>query len=227
MMQLHRNSQLRRLASDPIPGEPRQEESLSRYLERHRSSSDAVCAGRAARARASGQAEHQRESVSAVAARLEAIRHELGDDGETLRKLSGPDRARTARDGGRASRHCASSRCSPAMARTKCSRHAFQALLKHDKPILFPRHHVQLLSDLRAAVRRRRIGPIPLDDAFGIDVDDYRAPNGGVLLPNPNAPTGPRAAARRDRSVAGGEPGLGGRDRRSVCGLSARNRRSR
>src|SRR5471032_3124862 len=31
---------------------------------------------------------------------------------------------------------------------------------------------------------------MPLNADFGIDVDDYRAPNGGVLLPNPNAPTG-------------------------------------
>ena len=31
---------------------------------------------------------------------------------------------------------------------------------------------------------------IPLDEDFAIDIDGYRAPNGGVLLPNPNAPTG-------------------------------------
>jgi histidinol-phosphate aminotransferase len=31
---------------------------------------------------------------------------------------------------------------------------------------------------------------VPLDDAFAIDPDDYRRSNGGIIFPNPNAPTG-------------------------------------
>ena len=31
---------------------------------------------------------------------------------------------------------------------------------------------------------------VPLNDRFGIAVDDYLKPNGGIIFPNPNAPTG-------------------------------------
>ncbi|MDR2747669.1 MAG: aminotransferase class I/II-fold pyridoxal phosphate-dependent enzyme [Treponema sp.] len=31
---------------------------------------------------------------------------------------------------------------------------------------------------------------IPLDDDFAIRLEDYRIPNGGIIFPNPNAPTG-------------------------------------
>ena len=32
--------------------------------------------------------------------------------------------------------------------------------------------------------------PVPLDDDLAIDPADYTAPNGGIIFPNPNAPTG-------------------------------------
>lgn len=41
---------------------------------------------------------------------------------------------------------------------------------------------------------------IPLDDELGINIDGFRIPNGGIIFPNPNAPTGrllPGAALRR------------------------------
>ena len=31
---------------------------------------------------------------------------------------------------------------------------------------------------------------VPLDEQFRIRVDDYARPNGGIIFPNPNAPTG-------------------------------------
>ncbi len=67
--------------------------------------------------------------------------------------------------------------------------HVFQALLKHDKPIRFP-DITYSFYPVYAQLYGVAFDAIPLDDAFGIDVDDYRAPSGGVLLPNPNAPTG-------------------------------------
>ncbi len=32
--------------------------------------------------------------------------------------------------------------------------------------------------------------PVPLTNAFEVNVNDYRQPNGGIIIPNPNAPTG-------------------------------------
>ncbi len=67
--------------------------------------------------------------------------------------------------------------------------HAFMALLKHELPILFPDisySFYPVYCGLYAIAHRA----VPLTEAFEIDVDDYRAPNGGIVFPNPNAPTG-------------------------------------
>ncbi len=67
--------------------------------------------------------------------------------------------------------------------------HAFQALLKHDLPILFPDISYSFypvycgLYDIAHTV-------VPLTADFQIRVDDYMRPNGGIIFPNPNAPTG-------------------------------------
>jgi histidinol-phosphate aminotransferase len=67
--------------------------------------------------------------------------------------------------------------------------HVFMALLKHEQPILFPGHHLQLLPGLLRAVRR--LPHRPLADDFTINPADYCGqPNGGIIFPNPNAPTG-------------------------------------
>jgi histidinol-phosphate aminotransferase len=67
--------------------------------------------------------------------------------------------------------------------------HAFLALLKHEQPILFPD-----ISYSFYPVYCRLYGidyqTVPLDDAFALRVADYARPNGGVIFPNPNAPTG-------------------------------------
>ena len=67
--------------------------------------------------------------------------------------------------------------------------HAFMALLKHDKPILFPDitySFYPVYCGLYEIAHRA----IPLTESFEIRVDDYLTPNGGVIFPNPNAPTG-------------------------------------
>jgi histidinol-phosphate aminotransferase len=67
--------------------------------------------------------------------------------------------------------------------------HAFMALLKHDRPILFPDitySFYPVYCGLYEIAHRA----IPLGDAFEIRVDDYCVPNGGIIFPNPNAPTG-------------------------------------
>lgn len=47
---------------------------------------------------------------------------------------------------------------------------------------------------------------IALKDDFSIDTDDYRMPCGGVILPNPNAPTGVLLPLENIRKLAGEHP---------------------
>jgi histidinol-phosphate aminotransferase len=67
--------------------------------------------------------------------------------------------------------------------------HIFHALFQHDKPLLFP--------DISYSFYPVYCGlygidheAIALDDRFEIRVEDYARPNGGIIFPNPNAPTG-------------------------------------
>jgi histidinol-phosphate aminotransferase len=67
--------------------------------------------------------------------------------------------------------------------------HVFQALLKHEQPLLFPDitySFYPVWCDLYG-VRWREV---PLTADFRVDPADYRGENGGIIIPNPNAPTG-------------------------------------
>ncbi|MBP1846620.1 histidinol-phosphate aminotransferase [Rhizobium petrolearium] len=67
--------------------------------------------------------------------------------------------------------------------------HTFQALLKHDMPLLYPDITYSFyptysrLYDIDAV-------EIPLDEAFRIRLADYDRSCGAIIIPNPNAPTG-------------------------------------
>jgi histidinol-phosphate aminotransferase len=67
--------------------------------------------------------------------------------------------------------------------------HVFLGLLKHDAPVLFPDitySFYPVYCGLYGIAHEQ----VPLNAAFEIDVGDYLKPNGGVIFPNPNAPTG-------------------------------------
>lgn len=67
--------------------------------------------------------------------------------------------------------------------------HVFNALFRHDKPVLFPDvtySFYPVYSQLYAI----EPGLVPLNADFQIDIADYQRDNGGIILPNPNAPTG-------------------------------------
>lgn len=77
--------------------------------------------------------------------------------------------------------------------------HAFVALLKHEKPLLYPDITYSFYPTYC-----RLFGitseEVPLKDDFTIDLADYDRPAGAIILPNPNAPTGiglPLAAIER------------------------------
>ncbi|BAN21993.1 histidinol-phosphate transaminase [Caballeronia insecticola] len=119
---------------------------------------------------------------------VEAIRRELGDDGASLRKYPDPTalalcEAVAKHHGLRIEQVFAGNGSDEVLA------HAFQALLKRDRPIRFP-DITYSFYPVYAQLYGVEYETMPLNADFAIDVDDYRAPNGGVLLPNPNAPTG-------------------------------------
>ncbi len=67
--------------------------------------------------------------------------------------------------------------------------HTFQALLRHDAPLLFP-DITYSFYPVYCGLYGVTFEQIPLTESFEIRVDDYIKPNGGIIFPNPNAPTG-------------------------------------
>ena len=67
--------------------------------------------------------------------------------------------------------------------------HVFQALLKHSRPLLFP-DITYSFYPVYCGLYGIESEIIPLNHQFEIDVNDYDRPNGGIIFPNPNAPTG-------------------------------------
>jgi histidinol-phosphate aminotransferase len=74
--------------------------------------------------------------------------------------------------------------------------HTFQALLRHDAPLLFP-DITYSFYPVYCGLYGIRFEAVPLDAAMRVQIADYRRPCSAILLSNPNAPTGialPRAA---------------------------------
>lgn len=77
--------------------------------------------------------------------------------------------------------------------------HTFSGLLKHEQPLLFP-DITYSFYPVWAGLYGVDFVRIPLGADFSVVVNDYRRANGGIILPNPNAPTGlllPLADIRR------------------------------
>lgn len=66
---------------------------------------------------------------------------------------------------------------------------AFLTFFNSKKPILFP-DITYSFYDVWADVFRIPYEVQPLDDSFHIIAEDYKKENGGIIFPNPNAPTG-------------------------------------
>ena len=67
--------------------------------------------------------------------------------------------------------------------------HSFQALLRHEAPLLFPDITYSFYPTY-CRLYGVDYREVPLDGDMQIRVDDYRQPCGAIVLPNPNAPTG-------------------------------------
>lgn len=81
--------------------------------------------------------------------------------------------------------------------------HVFLGLLKHERPVLFP-DITYSFYPVYCGLYDVPYETVPLTEAFEIRVEDYTRPNGGIIFPNPNAPTG-RALPRTEieRLLAG------------------------
>jgi histidinol-phosphate aminotransferase len=67
--------------------------------------------------------------------------------------------------------------------------HVFLGLLKHEAPVLFP-DITYSFYPVYCGLYDIAYEQVPLNAQFEIAVDDYLKANGGIVFPNPNAPTG-------------------------------------
>ena len=67
--------------------------------------------------------------------------------------------------------------------------HNFHGLFQHGRPLLFP-DVTYSFYPVYCGLYGIPFETVPLDERFQIRVEDYARPNGGIIFPNPNAPTG-------------------------------------
>ena len=67
--------------------------------------------------------------------------------------------------------------------------HAFHGLFQNGKPLLFP-DVTYSFYPVYCGLYGIAYETLALDEQFQIRVEDYARPNGGIIFPNPNAPTG-------------------------------------
>jgi histidinol-phosphate aminotransferase len=120
-----------------------------------------------------------------------AIAAELGADGASLRLYPDPnaDRLKEA-----VAAHFAPFAITPAdvfvgNGSDEVLAHAFMALLRPDAPILMPDISYSFYP-VYCGLYGLQHQAVPLDAKFRIRVDDYARDNGGIVIANPNAPTG-------------------------------------
>ena len=82
---------------------------------------------------------------------------------------------------------------------------AFLTFFNSDKPVLFP-DITYSFYDVWADLFRIPYQKCALDEAFQINPEDYRQPNGGIVFPNPNAPTGVLMALDQIEEIVAANP---------------------
>lgn len=133
---------------------------------------------------------------------LAALRGEIGETGETLRLYPDPNAERLKQAA--ADFHgIAAQQVFVGNGSDEVLAHVFLALLKHEQPVFFP-DITYSFYPVYCGLYGIAYRPVPLDEGFEIRADDYLVPNGGVVFPNPNAPTGRLLPlAEVERLVAG------------------------
>ena len=83
--------------------------------------------------------------------------------------------------------------------------HVFQALLKHDLPLLYPDISYSFYPVYSRLYAIDTV-EIPLREDFSLALEDYRRPAGAIIFPNPNAPTGIALPLSEIAALAGDQP---------------------
>jgi histidinol-phosphate aminotransferase len=117
---------------------------------------------------------------------LEALRGEIGD---SLRLYPDPESTRLREAIAALHGDIAPTQVFVGNGSDEVLAHAFLALLKHDQPILFP-DITYSFYPVYCKLYDIDYRTVPLDADFALRVADYAQPNGGIIFPNPNAPTG-------------------------------------
>jgi histidinol-phosphate aminotransferase len=122
---------------------------------------------------------------------IAALRGELADDGDALRLYPDPeaDRLKQAIAAHFAPFAIDSEQVFVGNGSDEILAHAFMALLQHDQPVLFP-DITYSFYPVYCTLYGIAYRTVPLSEDFCLQVDDYRPVNGGIVLANPNAPTG-------------------------------------
>lgn len=83
--------------------------------------------------------------------------------------------------------------------------HAFHGLLRHERPVLFP-DVTYSFYPVYCRLYGIAYETVPLDAEFRLCPDNYLRPNGGIVFPNPNAPTGRLLELAAIERIVAGNP---------------------
>ncbi|KPP99764.1 histidinol-phosphate transaminase [Marinobacter sp. HL-58] len=83
--------------------------------------------------------------------------------------------------------------------------HIFYGLFQHGEPVLYP-DITYSFYPVYCGLYNIEGKTVPLNDSFEIDPDDYKQPNGGIIFPNPNAPTGCYLALDKVEAIVAANP---------------------
>ena len=83
---------------------------------------------------------------------------------------------------------------------------AYLTFFNSERPVLFP-DITYSFYDVWADVYGVPFEKIPLKEGFHIDPEDYVRPNGGIIFPNPNAPTGVLEPVETIERIVSANPG--------------------
>jgi len=140
-----------------------------------------------------------------------AMQAELGTDGAALRLYPDPnaDRLKEAVAAFFAAHGVTPAHVFVGNGSDEVLAHAFQGLLKHERPILFP-DITYSFYPVYCGLYGVDYNQVALDGDFAIVADDYRQPSarkpGGIIFPNPNAPTGRLLPLAEVERIVAGNP---------------------